>query len=116
MRLQCDQVENQVESTKESTKAVLEGAASLREERCVVAQGSVSFRSLICYRQDVETRKSIVTLFISRFTLTEEEEEAIISRDVPIGPKFFAAMDKTERIREECRVLMAGEEGPTQAG
>jgi hypothetical protein len=25
-------------------------------------------------------------------------------------------MDKTERIREDCRVLMAGEEGPTKAG
>lgn len=40
----------------------------------------------------------------------------MVSRDVPIGQRFFDAMDKTERIRQDCQVLMAGEEGPTQAG
>jgi hypothetical protein len=38
------------------------------------------------------------------------------SRDIPVGQRFFQAMDKTERIRTDCRVLMAGEDGPTQAG
>ena len=37
-------------------------------------------------------------------------------RDVPIGQRFFEAMDRTERIREDCRVLMSGEDGPTKAG
>jgi hypothetical protein len=64
----------------------------------------------------VENKKSIVTLFLSRFTLNEEEVEAMTSRDVPVGQRFFQAMDKTERIRTDCRVLMAGEDGPTQAG
>lgn len=67
-------------------------------------------------RQEVETKRSIVTAFLARFTLDEEETEALISRDVPIGQRFFDAMDKTERIRDDCRVLMAGEDGPTQAG
>jgi conserved oligomeric Golgi complex subunit 6 len=64
----------------------------------------------------VETRKSIVSLFLSRFTLDEEETEAITSRDVALGKRFFSAMDKTERIRNDCQLLMAGEDGPTQAG
>ena len=42
--------------------------------------------------------------------------EALTSRDVPVGARFFVAMDKTEKIRNDCRVLMAGEEGATQAG
>lgn len=67
-------------------------------------------------RQAVTAKQSIVSLFLSRFTLTEEEVEAMISRDVPIGQRFFSAMDKTENIRQDCQVLMAGEEGPTQAG
>jgi hypothetical protein len=67
-------------------------------------------------RQEVEDKKSIITLFLARFTLTEAEIEALTSRDVPIGQRFFDAMDKTERIREDCRVLMAGEDGSTKAG
>jgi conserved oligomeric Golgi complex subunit 6 len=70
---------------------------------------------LVC-RRDVETRKSIVTLFLARFTLDDEEAEAIASRDVPLGQRFYAAMDKTERIRNDCQLLMAGEDGPTKAG
>lgn len=68
------------------------------------------------HRQEITTKQSIITLFLSRFTLNDEETEAMISRDVPIGQRFFDAMDKTERIRQDCQVLMAGEEGPTQAG
>ena len=67
-------------------------------------------------RNEVESKRSIVTLFLDRFTLSDEEAEALTSRDVPVGPRFFAAMDKTQRIRDDCRVLMAGEDGPTQAG
>ncbi len=71
---------------------------------------------LIYDRQEVEVKKSIVELFLTRFALSEEEIEAMTSRDVPLGQRFFGAMDRTERIRDDCRVLMAGEEGPTKAG
>lgn len=74
------------------------------------------FYELTTLRREVERKKSIVTLFLARFTLKDEEVEAITSRNVPIGPQFFDAMDKTERIRDDCRVLMAGEDGPTKAG
>ena len=67
-------------------------------------------------RQEVEDKKTIITLFLARFTLDEPEVEALTSRDIPIGQRFFDAMDKTERIREDCRVLMAGEDGSTKAG
>ena len=48
---------------------------------------------------------------MARFTLDDSEIEALTSRDIPIGQQFFYAMDKTKRIREDCRVLMAGEDG-----
>lgn len=67
-------------------------------------------------RQDVSTRQDIVTAFLRQFTLTHEEVEAIVSREYPVNKQFFAAMDKAERIRDDCRVLMAGEDGPTRAG
>lgn len=67
-------------------------------------------------RKEVEDKKSIIGLFLTRFTLTEQEIEIIKSRDTPIGQRFFQTMDKTEKIRDDCQVLMAGEDGPTRAG
>ncbi|KAG6872401.1 hypothetical protein C0995_009991 [Termitomyces sp. Mi166 len=105
MRLSCDEAEHQLQLTTDSSKILLERAGSLREER-----------HEYFLRQDVENKKSIVTAFLTRFTLTESETEAITSRDEPVGPIFFAAMDRTEVIRDDCRILMSGEDGPTQAG
>ncbi|KAF9042684.1 oligomeric complex COG6 [Rhodocollybia butyracea] len=99
MHLSCDEAEKQLQLTHEASQSLLERAGNLREER-----------------QEVESQKSIVSLFLKRFTLSEEETEALTSRDVPVGKRFFQAMDKTEQIREDCQVLMAGEDGPTQAG
>lgn len=70
----------------------------------------------IGFRSTIATRQSIVSLFLGRFTLSEDEKEAITSRDIPVGERFFQAMDKTEKIRDDCRVLMTGEDGPTKAG
>ncbi|KAJ3516161.1 hypothetical protein NLJ89_g1297 [Agrocybe chaxingu] len=99
MRASCDEAETQLALTNESSKMLLERAGHLRDER-----------------QEVEDKKSIITLFLARFTLSDSEVEAMTSREVPVGQRFFEAMDKTERIREDCRVLMSGEEGPTKAG
>ncbi|KAJ7225913.1 oligomeric complex COG6 [Mycena pura] len=99
MHASCDEAETHLKLTHESSTRLLERAGSLSEER-----------------QEVENKKTIVSLFLSRFTLNEEEVEALTSRDIPVGQRFFKAMDKTEQIRTDCRVLMAGEEEPTLAG
>ncbi|KZT09589.1 oligomeric complex COG6 [Laetiporus sulphureus 93-53] len=99
MRMRCDEAQVQLEETNEACKSLLDRAGSLRDERQVIT-----------------TRQSIVSLFLSKFTLSEDEKEAITSRDVPVDQRFFAAMDKTQRIRDDCRVLMTGEDGPTKAG
>lgn len=99
MRVYCDEAEAQVRLTEGASRSLLEHAESLQQER-----------------HQVETRKSIVTLFLDRFTLTDVEIDALTSRDVPLGSRFFLAMDKTARIRVDCRVLMSGEDGPTKTG
>ncbi|KAJ8590471.1 oligomeric complex COG6 [Rhizopogon salebrosus TDB-379] len=99
MRVACGEAETQLRLSSEASQSLLDRAESLRSER-----------------EEVETRKSIVTLFLNRFTLSNEETEAITSRDASVGPRFFEAMNKAERIRNDCRVLMAGEDGPTKAG
>ena len=68
------------------------------------------------YRQEVKTRQSIVDLFLARFTLSDEEANALSSSNVPVGPTFFAAMDRAQAIRDDCRVLMVGEDSPSKAG
>jgi conserved oligomeric Golgi complex subunit 6 len=67
-------------------------------------------------RQEVKTRQSIVTLFLARFTLSDDETNSLSSPDVPVGHTFFAAMDRAQAIRQDCRVLMAGEDSPSKAG
>ncbi|TCD67043.1 Golgi transport complex subunit 6 [Steccherinum ochraceum] len=99
MRTRCDDAQNQLAETNESCKSLLDRAGSLREQRI-----------------EVTTKQSIITLFLDRFTLTPDEAELIESRQVPVSQRFFSAMSKAERIREDCQVLMSGEEGPTQAG
>ncbi|KAH9066222.1 oligomeric complex COG6 [Lactarius vividus] len=53
-------------------------------------------------QQEVKTRQSIPT--------------ALSSSNVPVGPTFFAAMDRAQAIRDDCRVLMVGEDSPSKAG
>lgn len=115
MRLRCDEADMQLQATNEACKSLLDRAGKLREQRyeCLrfVGQGP----EYVC-RQAVVAKQSIVTLFLARFTLSDDEVDAMTSRDVPVGKRFFDAMDKTQRIRDDCQVLMAGEEGPTKAG
>ncbi|KAF5323969.1 hypothetical protein D9611_008423 [Ephemerocybe angulata] len=99
MHMACAEAEEQLRSTNDASKTVLERAGTLRDER-----------------QSISAKSTIITLFLASFTLSQDETNAITSRDVPVGAAFFAAMDKCEKIREDCRVLMAGEEGPTRAG
>ncbi|KAH9843151.1 oligomeric complex COG6 [Rhodofomes roseus] len=99
MRVRCDEAQTQLDETNDACKSLLDRAGSLREERQVIT-----------------TRQSIVSLLLGRFTLDEEEKEALTSRDVPVDKRFFRAMDKAEKIRDDCRVLMTGEDGPTPAG
>ncbi|KAE9384073.1 hypothetical protein BT96DRAFT_950821 [Gymnopus androsaceus JB14] len=98
MHISLEESEKHLQLMNEASKSLLDWAGNLREE------------------MEVQVQKSIVSLFLARFTLSEEETEALTSRNVPVGKRFFQAMDKMEQIREDCCVLMAGEDGPMKAG
>lgn len=118
MRAQCDEAQTQLQSTNEACKSLIDRAGSLRDER----YGPCTSRSHIFLltprfdRQQVKTRQSIVDLFLARFTLSADEADAFYSPEISVGPTFFAAMDRAQAIREDCRVLMAGEDSPSKAG
>lgn len=116
MRTRCDEAQTQLQETNEACKSLLDRAGSLREQRFVPFSTRHLYTLTPCFRQEVSTKQSIVTLFLARFTLEPNEIETIRSRENPVGQQFFIAMDKAERIRDDCRVLMSGEEGPTTAG
>jgi hypothetical protein len=114
---QCDEAETQLQRNEEASKTLLERANILREERFVMHWiSNILSTGASSFRNKVETQMSIVSLFLSRFTLNEEEVTAITSRDITLAENFFAAMDKTETVRNNCRVLMTGEDGPTTTG
>lgn len=99
MRARCEEAQAQLQSTDEACKSLLDRAGSLRDEQ-----------------QEVKTRQSIVDLFLARFTLSGDEANALSSSNVPVSPTFFSAMDRAQAIRDDCRVLMAGEHSPSKAG
>ena len=118
MRTRCDEAQSQLHETNEACKSLLDRAGSLRDQRSVYTRLGIFItkEKVLLSRQEVSTRQSIVTAFLDRFTLTSEEVEAIVSREVSINTRFFSAMSKAERMRSDCRVLMSGEDGPTKAG
>ncbi|KDE04704.1 hypothetical protein MVLG_04843 [Microbotryum lychnidis-dioicae p1A1 Lamole] len=96
----CDQVEQQLASTNSGTRYLLEHVEGLRQQRAATT-----------------VQQSLVHLFLTRFSLTDDELRILTSREIPVGPDLFAAMNKTERIRSDCRALLSGEAGQgTQAG
>lgn len=56
--------------------------------------------------QAVDVKQSIVSAFLERFTLTDLEKEALISRDSPISELFFSALDRSIKIKDECALLL----------
>ncbi|GAA6043711.1 hypothetical protein JCM8097_007495 [Rhodosporidiobolus ruineniae] len=100
MHVCCDEVQTELDKANQGTRYLLEHAEGLRQQRATTA-----------------VQQSLVHVFLARFTLTDAELRALTSREVPVGPELFAAMDKTERIRADCRALLSGEAGEgTQAG
>lgn len=61
-------------------------------------------------------RHLVVNAFLNHFTLTPEEVQTIQSGEQAVGKRFFLVLRKTEVIRDDCRVLMLGEDGQTKAG
>ncbi|GAA5868756.1 hypothetical protein JCM8547_005368 [Rhodosporidiobolus lusitaniae] len=100
MHVCCDEVQTELDKANQGTRYLLEHAEGLRQQRSTTA-----------------VQQSLVHVFLARFTLSDAELRALSSREVPVGPELFAAMDKTERIRADCRALLSGEAGEgTQAG
>ncbi|GAA99503.1 uncharacterized protein L969DRAFT_93961 [Mixia osmundae IAM 14324] len=100
MHSACSDVEQRLKSAHDSTRHLLEHADGLRQQRTITTQ-----------------RQLLADVFTARFTLDDDELRLLNSREVNVGPSLFAVMDKVERIRQDCRVLMGGESGTSsQAG
>ncbi|EIW84653.1 oligomeric complex COG6 [Coniophora puteana RWD-64-598 SS2] len=97
MRASCDDAEAQLQLTTTASKALLERAEKLRSER-----------------QEIDTQARIVDLFLSRFLLSEQDAETLAS--APVGPRFFAAMDRAEKLRADCAILFEEGGGEGKAG
>ena len=92
MHSTVDSVQNQLITANSGTKHLLASAASLRTERLATAD-----------------RQAIAAVFLRRFTLSDREIRAMTSRESPVNRELFDAIERTERIRDDCRVLMSGD-------
>ncbi|KAG8816460.1 Golgi transport complex subunit 6 [Serendipita sp. 401] len=99
MQVQCDTAQTQIQETNVACKHLLERANVLRLQR-----------------QATNAKKDAIASFLSQFTLTEQEDAAVTSPKVAVGPQVFAAIDRCEQIREDCLLLSTIEDGETKAG
>ncbi|GJJ08446.1 hypothetical protein Clacol_002664 [Clathrus columnatus] len=98
MTIQCDEAEAKLKTTTDACKHLLDKAEGLRSQR-----------------QQMGARLLIVNAFLSEFSLTQEETEALTSRDIPVGNQMLMAIDRIETIRERCQLLLSEDSG-TNAG
>ena len=93
MNVACDAVQDKLRAAEESSRYLVEHAEGLEKQRSAAL-----------------TQVQVAKLFLSRFTLSESERASIYSREVRVGDDLFHTMDKLQRIRSECQVLLQGSE------
>lgn len=119
MHLQCDEAQSQLHSTNEACRSLLERAGGLRSARQVHSPFTTYVHVLIKpfhFRQTIQDQQLAVDSFLEHFTLTEEEVDALQSRDIQLNVQFFRIMGKAERVINDSRVLMSIEGGPSAVG
>lgn len=93
MHTSCGAVQDRLGAAQESSRYLVEHAEGLERQRAAAL-----------------TQVEVAKLFLSRFTLSDTERASIYSREVRVGSDLFDAMDKLERIRSECQILLQGSE------
>ncbi|KAJ1024085.1 hypothetical protein NDA16_002924 [Ustilago loliicola] len=93
MHTSCDAVQDKLHAAEQSSHYLVEHAEGLERQRAAAL-----------------TQVEVAKLFLNRFALSEAEQTSIYSREVRVGNDLFAAMDKLQRIRSECQILLQGSE------
>ncbi|TKY87588.1 hypothetical protein EX895_003602 [Sporisorium graminicola] len=91
MHTSCDAVQAKLRAAEQASRYLVEHAEGLEKQRAAAL-----------------TQAQVAKLFLSRFTLSDAERASIYSREVRAGDDLFQAMDKLQRIRSECQVLLQG--------
>ncbi|EST07420.2 Conserved oligomeric Golgi complex subunit 6 [Kalmanozyma brasiliensis GHG001] len=99
MHTSCNTVQDKLRAAEESSRYLVEHAEGLERQRAAAL-----------------TQVEVANLFLSRFTLSEAERASIYSREVRVAQDLFGAMDKLQRIRSECQVLLQGSESAPASG
>lgn len=116
MQLRCTEAQERLLQTNDACQSLLERASGLRAMRYVCSFAIRRNEPELYHRHSVTEKQFAVDCFLAHFTLTTEESEALQSRDMRIDTQFLQIMCKAEAIREDCRVLMTGEDGPSHIG
>ncbi|SPO31519.1 related to conserved oligomeric Golgi complex component 6 [Ustilago trichophora] len=93
MHTSCDAVQHKLRAAQASSRYLVEHAEGLERQRAAAL-----------------TQVQVSNLFLARFTLSEAERASIYSRQLRVGNDLFTTMDKLQRIRTECQILLQGSE------
>ncbi|CAO1623161.1 unnamed protein product [Sympodiomycopsis kandeliae] len=90
----CDDLDDRLTKASNSTRYLLEQAQGLQRQETTTAH-----------------QRAIIELFLQTFTTSVKEDELINNREVNVGSRLFATMDRLTRIRLDCRALLEGGAG-----
>lgn len=65
--------------------------------------------SLIEQRQQLETKQHLLKAFKDQFVLSDDEISTLTMLSEPVDDRFFAALGKAKRIRNDCQILLGFE-------
>lgn len=93
MHTSCDALQDKLRAAEQSSRYLVEHAEGLERQRAAAL-----------------TQVQVSNLFLTRFTLSDTERASIYSRQLRVGNDLFTTMDKLQRIRSECQILLQGSE------
>ncbi|KAI9708305.1 MAG: Golgi transport complex subunit 6 [Bogoriella megaspora] len=66
--------------------------------------------SLTSERQSIETKQRVLDAFNEHFHLEDDDLVTLTSTAEPINDDFFCILNRTKKIREDCKVLLGNED------
>jgi len=85
----CDRAASQLRQSKSDTQPILEKASSLRNES-----------------KAIDDKKEVLSHFLAKFRLSENDTQLVRSGDTPLDEEFFCAFERLEQVRKNARQLL----------
>jgi hypothetical protein len=80
---------SRLQAARADTKQLIQKTASLQQES-----------------HSLNVQQEVLTLFLGRFVLREDEKKALLPSSKELSEEFFSAFARAKQIHEDCKILL----------